>query len=89
MEEKKKGLRLLQQGITQDLPEEIVEPSPKLAFGGYAKEHASMASQRAFEHAKISSLFTVSKFHQCPLLRGRKKRAKTFSVLFSFLKCHK
>lgn len=83
------GLLLSQQGITQDLPEEIVEPSPKQTFGGCAKEHASMTSQRAFEHTTISSLFTVSKFHRCPPLRGRKKRAKTFSALFSLLKCHK
>lgn len=33
-EEKKKGLLFSQQGVTQDLPEEIVEPSPKQAFGG-------------------------------------------------------
>lgn len=33
-EEKKKGLLLLKQGITQDLPEEIVEPSSKQAVPG-------------------------------------------------------
>lgn len=43
-EEEKKGLLLSQQGITQELPEEIVEPSPQQAHGGCTREHASVIS---------------------------------------------
>ena len=43
-EEEKKGLLLSQQGITQESPEEIVEPSPQQARGGCTREHASVTS---------------------------------------------
>jgi len=42
--EEEKGLLLSQQRITQDLPEEIVEPSPQQARGSCARELASVTS---------------------------------------------
>ena len=42
--EEENGLLLSQQRITQDLPEEIVEPSPQWARGGCARELTSVTS---------------------------------------------
>lgn len=88
-EEKKKGLLLSQQGVTWDLPEEIVQTSLKRIFGGCAREETSVTTQRSFKHSMNLSLFTVSNVLPVSSLRGQRKESKTSAALFSLLKCHK
>lgn len=76
------GLTAFTTGGTQDLPEEMATPSPEQAFGGCAREHVSVTSQRAFQHSGVHVYLLFQRLQPWPLLGDRERRVKTFAALF-------
>lgn len=76
------GLRVLTTGSIPDLPEEMATPSPEQAYGGCAREYASVTSQRAFQHSGVHVYLLFQRLQPWPLLGARERRVETFAALF-------